>query len=53
MLTNEEIIEIFEGDPKAVISIIQNLEKRIEEQDIKIAELEEEIKILKSGKFKE
>ena len=53
MLTNEEITEIFEGDPKAVISIIQNLEKRIEEQDIKIAELEEQVKILKSGKFKE
>jgi hypothetical protein len=53
MLTRGEITEVYEGDPKAVISIIQNLEKRIEEQDIKIAELEEEIKILKSGKFKE
>jgi hypothetical protein len=48
MPTREEITEIYEGDPKAVISIIQNLEKRMEEQDIKIAELEEQVKILKS-----
>ena len=35
MLTREEITEIYEGDPKVVISLIQNLEKRIEEQDTK------------------
>ena len=40
MLTREEITEIYEGDPKALISLIQNLEKRIEEQNVKITELE-------------
>lgn len=48
MLTREEITEIYEGDPKALVSLIQNLEKRIEEQNVKIAELEEQVKILKS-----
>jgi hypothetical protein len=49
MLTKEEIDEIYEGDPKALISLIQNLENRIEEQNVKIAELDEQVKILKSG----
>ena len=48
MLTREEITEIYEGDPKALISLIQNLDKRIEEQNSKITELEEQVKILKS-----
>ena len=43
MLTREEITEIYEGDPKALVSLIQNLEKRIEEKDAKIAELEEQV----------
>jgi hypothetical protein len=56
MLTREEITEIYEGDPKALISLIQNLEKRIEEQNVKITELEKQVHILKSrcfGYFKE
>ena len=56
MLTREEITEVYEGDPKALISLIQNLEKRIEEQSIKIAELEKQVQILTSrysGDFKE
>jgi chromosome segregation and condensation protein ScpB len=48
MLTREEITEIYEGDPKALISLIQNLEKRMEEQNVKITELEQQVKILKS-----
>lgn len=48
MLTTEEITEIYEGDPKALVSLIQNLDKRIEEQNVKIAELEEQVKNLKS-----
>lgn len=48
MVTQEDITWIYEGDPKAVISIIQNLENRIKEQDIKIAKLEEQVKTLKS-----
>ena len=48
MVTYEEITEIYEGDPKALVSLIQNLENRIEEQNVKIAELEEQVKILKS-----
>jgi flagellar biosynthesis chaperone FliJ len=48
MLTREEITEIYEGDPKALISLIQNLDKRIEEQNSKITELEEQVKILNS-----
>ena len=56
MLTREEITEVYEGDPKALISLIQNLEKRIEKQNIKIAELEKQVQILTSrysGDFKE
>ena len=56
MLTREEITEIYEGDPKALISLIQNLEKRMEEQNVKITELEKQVHILKSryfGYFKE
>ncbi len=41
MLTREEITDIYEGDPKALVSLIQKLEARI-------AELEEQVKILKS-----
>jgi hypothetical protein len=48
MVTREDINGIYEGDPKVVISIIQNLENRIKEQDIKIAKLEEQVKTLKS-----
>jgi hypothetical protein len=56
MLTKEEVTEVYEGDPKALVSLIQNLEKRIEGQNVRIAELEEQVKILKSrsvGDFKE
>jgi hypothetical protein len=53
MLTREEMTDIYEGDPKAVISIIQNLEKRKEEQDIKIAELEKQVNALKSRRSEE
>jgi hypothetical protein len=48
MLTREEMTDIYEGDPKALISLIQNLDKRIEEQNSKIAELEKQVKILES-----
>ena len=56
MVTREDITEIYEGDPKALVSLIQNLEKRIEGQNARIADLEEQVKILNSrsvGDFKE
>jgi hypothetical protein len=53
MLTRDEITGIYEGDPKAVISIIQNLENRIEEQNIRIAELEKQVNALKSRRSEE
>ena len=56
MLTKEEITEVYEDDPKALVYLIQNLEKRIKGQNVRIAELEEQVNILKSrrlGNFKE
>jgi len=48
MLTREEILVIYEAGPEAVISVIQRLETIIEEQAIRIAELEERVKVLES-----
>jgi len=48
MLTREEILVIYEAGPEAVISVIQRLETIIEEQSIRIAELEERVKVLES-----
>jgi hypothetical protein len=48
MLTREEILVIYESGPDAVISVIQRLETIIEEQSIRIAELEERVKVLES-----
>lgn len=48
MLTREEILVIYEAGPEAVISVIQRLETIIEEQAIRIAELEERVRILES-----
>jgi len=43
MLTREEILEIYEAGPEAVIAVIQRLEYIIEKQSSQIAELEERI----------
>ena len=48
MLTREEILVIYETGPEAVIFAIQRLEAIIEEQAIRIAELEERVKVLES-----
>lgn len=48
MLTREEILTIYEAGPETVISVIQRLETIIEEQAIRIAELEERVKVLES-----
>jgi len=49
MLTREEIFVIYEAGPKAVISVIQRLENIIEEeQAVRIAELEESVKIVEA-----
>ena len=48
MLTREEILVIYEAGPEAVISVIQRLETIIEKQAIRIAELEERVRILES-----
>ncbi len=48
MLTREEILAIYEAGPEAVISVIQRLEIIIEKQSIRIAELEERVKVLES-----
>ena len=48
MLTREEILEIYETGPEAVIAVIQRLGYIIEEQTIRIAELEERVRILES-----
>ncbi len=48
MLTREEILSIYDAGPEAVISVIQRLETIIEEQAIRIAELEERVRVLES-----
>jgi len=48
MLTREEILEIYNAGPEAVIYVIQRLETIIEEQAIRIAELEERVRLLES-----
>ena len=48
MLTREEILVIYETGPETVIFVIQRLEAIIEEQVIRIAELEERVKGLES-----
>jgi len=48
MLTHEEILEIYETGPEAVIAVIQRLEHIIEKQDFQIAELEERVRVLES-----
>jgi len=48
MLTREEILEIYEAGPEAVIPVIQRLESIIEKQDSQIAELEERVRVLES-----
>src|SRR5659263_601909 len=49
MLTREEIFVIYEAGPEAVISVIQRLENIIEEeQAVRIAELEERVKIVEA-----
>ncbi|BBL65741.1 Mobile element protein [Methanosarcina mazei TMA] len=48
MLTREEILIIYDSGPEAVISVVQRLETIIEEQSIRIAELEERVKVLES-----
>ncbi|HHV25194.1 MAG TPA: IS66 family transposase, partial [Methanosarcina sp.] len=52
MLTREEILVIYEAGPEAgpeaVIFTIQRLEAIIEEKAIRIAELEERVKVLES-----
>src|SRR5450759_5587941 len=49
MLTREEIFVIYEAGPEAVISVIQRLENIIEEeQAVRIAELEERVRVLEA-----
>src|SRR5674536_258192 len=49
MLTREEIFVIYEAGLEAVISVIQRLENIIEEeQAVRIAELEERVKIVEA-----
>ena len=48
MLTREEILEIYEAGPEAVIPVIQRLESIIKTQDSQIAELEERVRVLES-----
>ncbi len=48
MLTREEILIIYDAGPEAVISVIQRLEAIIKEQAIRIADLEERVKVLES-----
>lgn len=48
MLTREEILTIYEAGPEAVIYVIQRLETIREEQAIRVAELEERVRILES-----
>jgi type II secretory pathway component PulJ len=48
MLSHEEILSIYEAGPEAVISVIQRLETIIEEQAIRISELEERVKVLEA-----
>lgn len=48
MLTREEILSIYDAGPEAVISVIQRLETIIEDQAIRIAELEERVRVLES-----
>ena len=48
MLTREEILEIYEAGPEAVITVIQRLESIIEKQASQIAELEERVRVLEA-----
>src|SRR5665648_348202 len=49
VLTREEIFVIYGAGPEAVISVIQRLENIIEEeQAVRIAELEERVKIVEA-----
>src|SRR5450756_2471921 len=49
MLTREEIFVIYESGPETVIYVIQRLENIIEEeQAVRIAELEERVKIVEA-----
>lgn len=48
MFTREDLLEIYKAGPEAVISVIQRLETIIEEQSIRISELEERVKLLES-----
>jgi|APIni6443716594_1056825.scaffolds.fasta_scaffold690756_2 hypothetical protein len=46
MLTREETLEIYKTGSEAVISLIQRLKTIIEEQIIRITELEERVRLL-------
>jgi hypothetical protein len=49
MLTREEIFVIYEAGPEAVIDLVQTLENpKEEEQAIRIAELEERVRVLEA-----
>jgi len=48
MLTREEILEIYEAGPEAVIAVIQRFEDIIEKQSSQIAELEERVRVLEA-----
>ena len=49
MFTREEILAIYSIGPEAVIYVIHRLETITEEQAIRIAELEERVKVLESS----
>lgn len=48
MLTREEILDICEAGPEAVVAVIQRLETIIEKQASQIAELEERVRVLEA-----
>jgi Family of unknown function (DUF6444) len=48
MLTREEILEIYEAGPEAVITAFQRLESIIEKQASQSAEHEERVRVLEA-----
>ncbi|AKB18415.1 Mobile element protein [Methanosarcina sp. WWM596] len=48
MLTREEILEIYEAGPEAVIAAIQRFDYIIEKQVFQISELEERVRVLEA-----
>ncbi len=46
MLTREEILEIYEAGPEAVIAVFQGYDAIIEKQASQVSELEERVRVL-------